>query len=273
MNLGSTSLMSLLTAPAPSDSAREDRLTAAAEAKVRDAKAAVETLKRRRSDASEERKAIAGRKIEQLKARLRALRAMASIDPKGTARLAAQLARELAAAVKAYAAAGGMTAGMATGAAPVATGTATGGEAASGAEGAPVAEAGAGVVAQPASGEAGAQDAAATDQTQADGESGKDEGGKPANPYQQAIDEQKAQASEMARRSAEKQADTDFMTEVRKLAAELKALVRKAVEKKPGDDDALNPGEAAEMKATIAAMDREIEQAGADLGGGLSLLV
>jgi hypothetical protein len=248
--------MSLLTASAPAGSAREDRLAAAAEAKVRDAKAAVETLKRRRSDASEERKAIARQKIEQLKARLQALRAMASVDPKGTARLAAQLARELGAAVKAYAAAGGMTSGVEPGAAPVATGTATGGDAA-----------------QATAGEAGADGTAATLQAEPEGDSGKDNGGKLANPYQQAIDEQKAQASEMARRSAEKQADTDFMAEVRKLAAELKALVRQAVEKKPGDDDGLNAGEAREMEATIEAMDREIEQAGADLGGGLSLLV
>jgi hypothetical protein len=77
----------------------------------------------------------------------------------------------------------------------------------------------------------------------------------------------------MVRRSAEKQADTDFMAEVRKLAAELKALVRQAVEKTPGDNDALNPAEARAMKAAIEAMDREVEQAGADLGGSLSLLV
>lgn len=266
-------MTSLLTASAPSGSAREDRLAAAAEAKMRDAKAAVETLKRRRSNASEERKAIARQKIEQLKARLQALRAMASVDPKGTARLAAQLARELGAAVKAYAAAGGMTSGMDSGAAPVATGTASGGEATSGDAGAPVAEADAGAGDAAAAAAAGTPDMVPTDQTKPDGESGKDDGGKPANPYQQAIDEQKAQASEMARRSAEKQADNDFMAEVRKMAAELKALLRHAVERKPGDDDALNPGEAREMKATIEAMDREIEQAGADLGGGLSLMV
>jgi hypothetical protein len=45
------------------------------------------------------------------------------------------------------------------------------------------------------------------------------------------------------------------------------------VEKTPGDNDALNPAEARAMKAAIEAMDREVEQAGADLGGSLSLLV
>lgn len=268
MNIGPASLMSLLTARAPADSAREDRMSAAAEARLRDAKAAVETMKQRRSQASEERKAIARQKVEQLKARLQALRAMASVDPKGTARMAAQLARELGAAVKAYAAAGGTTTGMETGAAPAADAGAP----------APGAEAEVGG-AQATPGEAGTEAVAATDPAQADGEvdgearGDKDEGGAPANPYQQAIDEQKAQANETARRSAEKQADTDFMAEVRKLASELKALVRQAVEKKPDDKDAMSPGEAGDLRAMVADMDREIAQATADLGGGLSLLV
>lgn len=272
MNIGPDSLVSLvrlLTTRAPSDSAREDRMTAAAEARLRDAKAAVETMKQRRSQASEERKAIACQKVEQLKARLQALRAMASVDPKGTARMAAQLARELGAAVKAYAAAGGTTTGMETGAAPATD------------AGAQTAGTESGDAAQATTGEAGA--VARTDPAQADGEAGsesggaeggdKDGGGAPANPYQQAIDEQNARADETARRGAEKQADTDFMAEVRKLAAELKALVRQAADKKPDDKDALSPGEAADLKAMVAGMDREIAQATADLGGGLSLLV
>ena len=268
MNVSPTSLMGLFATTGSPGSPREERLAAAAEAKARDAKAAVETLKQRRSDVSEERKAIARQKIEQLKARLQALRAMASVDPQGTARLAAKLARELGAAVKAYAAAGGMVAG----ASPAVT-VPTSGSAAAGAEAGIGTEAGAGDAAPAVTGEASTQDSATTDQTKADGETGRDEAGKQANPYQQAIEEQKAQAQEMARRSAEKQADTDFMAEVRKLAAELKALVRQAVEKTPGDNDELNPAEARAMKAAIEAMDREVEQAGADLGGSLSLLV
>jgi hypothetical protein len=268
MNVSPTSLIGLFSTTASAGSPREERLAAAAEAKARDAKAAFETLKQRRSDVSEDRKAIARQKIEQLKARLQALRAMASVDPQGTARLAAKLARELGAAVKAYAAAGGMVAG----ASPAVT-VPTSGSAAAGAEAGIGTEAGAGDAAPAVAGEASAQDSAATDQTKADGETGRDEAGKQANPYQQAIEEQKAQAQEMVRRSAEKQADTDFMAEVRKLAAELKALVRQAVEKTPGDNDALNPAEARAMKAAIEAMDREVEQAGADLGGSLSLMV
>ncbi len=263
MKISSDSLFSLLTPSKTADTtAREDRLKAAAEARLREARAAAETLKARSSQASEDRKAAARQKVEQLKARLQMLRSMATVDPKGTARLAAQLARELGAAVKAYAAAGGNASGM------------TGG----------------GVAAVPASGETGAAESAqavaasgvpqagapTADQASEEGGAGQTgDGAKPANPYQQAIDEQQAQAAEMARRGGEQKADTDFMADVRKMAAELKALVRAAIEKaKAGEEDALSPQEASELEKTVAAMDREIGQAGADLGGGLvSLLV
>lgn len=259
MKISSDSLFSLMAPSKTADTAaREDRLKAAAEARLREARAAAETLKSRSSQASEDRKAAARQKVEQLKARLQMLRSMASVDPKGTARLAAQLARELGSAVKAYAAAGGNASGMT----------------------------GAGVAAVPASGETGAaegaQAAAAPGVPQAgsatadqasteEGGSGQTgDGAKPPNPYQQAVDEQQAQAAEMARRSGQQKADTDFMADVRRMAAELKALVRAAIEKaKAGEDDALSPQEASELEKTVAAMDREIGQAGADLGGGL----
>ncbi|GAA0642408.1 hypothetical protein [Brevundimonas lenta] len=265
MNISPASLFNMLTTPTASEKTREERQAAAAEAKLREAKAAVESLKQRNSQASEERKAIARQKIEQLKARLQMLRGMASVDPKGTARLAAQLARELGAAVKAYAAAGGVTSGMDAGGAPAAAaptsapaGTPTegkGGDVAN-ADGAPAGTDG--------------QEAAA--EMKADG---KDEAaGKSANPYQQAIDEANARAAEMSRRSGEAQANNDFMSEVRRMAAELKALVRQAADKAPTDDDALSPDEARELKGVVAAMDRGIADASADLsGGGVSLLV
>lgn len=265
MDIGATSLMSLLTARPASEGAREDRLKAAAEAKLRDAKAAVETLKQRRSQASEEHKAMARQKIEQLKARLQALKSMAAVDPKGTARMAAQLARELGAAVKAYAAAGGDTAGMDTSSTPAsAPDSAVSGE--SGVEGETPADGGASTVPEaPRAGSSAEGAEASKDEDEADGKS--------FNPYHQAIDQANARAAEISRRSSEKQADTDFLTEVRKLAAGIKQLVRQATEKAPGGDEALSPDEAREMKAKVADMDREIEQASAGLGGGLSLLV
>jgi len=249
--------MNLLSPLKAADTAREDRLKASAEARLREAKAASETLRSKSSQASEERKAAARQKIEQLKARLQMLRSMAGIDPKGTARIAAQIARELGAAVKEYAAAGGVTSGMGTGA-PAAL--ASGSDAAAGGEGAPVASGGQIPTGAAQTGDAGV---------------GKDAAGKSANPYQQAIDEQQAQAADMVRRSGEQRADADLMADVRKMAAELKALVRAATERaKAGDDDAMSPQEATELDKAVASMDQDVSEATTDLGGGLvSLLV
>ncbi|RZJ43676.1 MAG: hypothetical protein EON86_04775 [Brevundimonas sp.] len=250
--------MNILSPFKAADSAREQRASAAAEARLRDSKAAVETLKGRTSQASEERKAEARQKIEQLKARLQMLRSMASMDPEGTARLAAQLARELGAAVKAYAAAGGTGGGGGTTgvAVPAPTGvdaatTQTGDVAVATAESAP------------------------TDPTAGKAAGKSEDAGKSANPYQSVLDEQQAQAADMSRRSGEQRADREFMADVRKMAAELKALVRAATEKaRAGDDDALSPQEAQDLDRSVADMDRQIGQATGDLGGGLvSLLV
>jgi len=265
VKISSESLMNMLTPLKAADTAREDRLKAAAEARLRDARAASETLRAKSSQASEERKAAARQKIEQLKARLQMLRSMAGVDPKGTARIAAQIARELGAAVKEYAAAGGVTSGMGVAgapAAPVSGSDAAGaqGDAAAGGEGSPV-----------ASGEQ-----TPTGETQAgETDAGKGDAGKSANPYQQAIDEQKAQVADMARRSGQQQADSELMADVRKMAAELKALVRAATDRaKAGkDDDAMSPQEAAELDKAVAEMDRQVGQAGADLGGGLVSLI
>ena len=254
--------MNLLAPLKASGEAREQRLASAAEAKLREARTASETLKGRASEASDERKAQARQKIEQLKARLQMLRSMAGVDPKGTARLAAQLARELGQAVKAYAAAGG-TASASGSVGAVAT--------APGAEGA---EAAAGQTGDAAAISAPVAEQAGTDQTGQNPDQSSDNG-KSANPYQQAINEQKAQAADMARRSGEQKADGELMADVRRMAAELKALVRAATERaKAGEDDALSPHEAQELEKAVAEMDRQIGQATNDLGGGLvSLLV
>lgn len=268
MKITPDSLFSLLTPSKTADTTvREERLKSAAEAKLREAKAAAESLSARSSQASEDRKAAARQKVEQLKARLQMLRSMATVDPEGTARVAAQLARELGSAVKAYAAAGGNTAGMsATGvsAAPAS------GEAGVSVEGASAAEGGVDAAAAKAP-------TPAEDQASGNGAgSGKSaEAGKSTNPYQQAIDEQKAQAAEMSRGSGEQKADADLMAEVRRMAAELKQLVRQATERaKADDDDAMSPQEADELNKAVASMNQDISQASVDLGSGLvSLLV
>lgn len=248
MRISPESLISLMTPSKAADEAREERLAAAAEAKVHDAKAALEALSQRRSQASEERQAAARKKIEQLKARLEMLQSMAAVDPKGTARLAAQLARELGAAVKEYAAAGGSTSGLS----------------------APAPADGQAQVSASVDGEAQAQAATGEGEPAPGGE---DET-RSANPYQQAIDEARARAADYARRGAEAKADMEFLGEVRRMAAQIKALIRKAAEAQPGSDEALPPSEAQDARAAAAAMDRELAQASADLtGGGVSLLV
>lgn len=59
------------------------------------------------SDASEQRKAAAAEKVQRIKEKLKALRLLATVNPKAAARQAAQLSRELAQATKEYANASG----------------------------------------------------------------------------------------------------------------------------------------------------------------------
>lgn len=261
VRISSESPISLMTPFKASDEAREQRLAAAAEAKARDAKAALEALTQRRTQASEERKALARKKIEQLKARLQMLQSMAAADPKGTARLAAQLARELGAAMKEYAAAGGTTSGMSASVPAAAEAAPAEGQAQPGAV--PGAQTG--------------SEAQTAPETTADAEgdpAGEPDDAKSANPYQQAIDEAQARAADFARRGAEAKADLEFLGDARRMAAQIKALIRKAAEAQPGSDQALPPSEAQDARAAAAAMDRELAQASADLsGGGVSLLV
>ena len=226
MNIGS-----LFSAPAPvkaeATTAREQRQQAQADAKLNDARAAVESLKQRTSNASEEQKAVAKKKNEQIKARLQMLQMAMIGDPKGAARMAAQLAKELGAAVKAYAAAGGSAAGLGgTPAASVAGGdeaAATTADSGAAAEGPALADAG------------GARQAA--------------EAEKASNPYQQAIDAAQAKSAEQARRSGERQADHEVLDEVKRLAAQIKTLARQAGKDSAEGDDA---------ERAVAGMDREI---------------
>ncbi|WP_420480008.1 hypothetical protein [Brevundimonas sp. FT23028] len=262
MKISSDSLTSLLAPLKASAEARADRLQAGSDAKLRNARAASEALKTRSDEASESRKAAARQTIERLKARLQMLRSMAGMDPEGVARLAAQLARELGAAVKAYASAGGNTAGMsASGAAPVASGDAA-------------AAASADAQAQAGQAQTQATDAVASGGAPSDSEAGAGEEAKSANPYQQAINEQKSQAAEMSRRNGEKRADSELMADVRRMAAELKGMIRRATEQaKAGEDGSLSPHEARELDDAAADLDKAIRQAGTDLGGGLVSLI
>lgn len=216
-------------------SAREERRQALADARLNDARAAVESLKQRTSNASEEKKAAARKKIEEIKARLQMLQMAMIGDPKGAARMAAALARELGAAVKAYAAAGGSTAGLGAASGAPATGALEAGVA----EAAPEA----------ASGEVAAE--TPSPETPAGGPTEEAEAAKASNPYQQAIDASQARINEQARRSGERQADRDTMDEVKRLAARIKAMAQRAKDTPEGD----------EAERAVAGMDREVQAA------------
>ncbi|MBB5745298.1 hypothetical protein [Brevundimonas variabilis] len=75
--------------------------------KLKAMKAAVAVVKSQPQEAAAARKAAARAKVEQIRERIRLLAVSAGIDPRATARQAAQLARELGQAVKDYVAAGG----------------------------------------------------------------------------------------------------------------------------------------------------------------------
>lgn len=276
-----------LFSPAPTPSAasatapaRDDALARRDKAKLEEARNALQALKQRPSQAAEERKAMARKKIDQLKARIRMLQMSAAMDPKGVAKLAAQLARELGAAVKAYASAGGSTAELgATPTAAIPSGDAAGSE--KGAEGA--ANAGAeGTEAAEASGaeakladkgsdqqetaNAGDQDAEGQAQGQGSGQ------GQAADPYRKLIDEVNARGAEMARRGSESEADREFMTLVKGMANALKAALRQA-RNRAEDGDGASPVDARDGDKAMADLDKEIAGADKALNPGVSLMV
>ncbi|WP_292035067.1 MULTISPECIES: hypothetical protein [unclassified Brevundimonas] len=246
MNIGSL-FSAPATVKAETTTAREERQAALADARLNDARAAVESLKQRTNNASEDQKAAAKKKIEQIKARLQMLQMAMIGDPKGAARMAAQLARELGAAVKAYAAAGGAPAGLgAAPAAPAASGDDAGAAAASDEA---MAEPAQPVVADEARAAAGSEA----------------DGAKPSNPYQQAIDASQARVAEQARRSEARQADRDVLDEVKRLAAQIKNLAQKSAKDTPEGDEA---------ERAVAGMNREVAaavQAAPPLGIALTI--
>lgn len=252
----------LTPAASTTATAREDRAAERDKAKLDEARAALQALKQRPGQAAEERKAMARKKIDQLKARLRMLQMSAAMDPKGAARLAAQLARELGAAVKAYASAGGSTAEL--GATPaVATPSAGGSEAVgNGAE--------AGTNAAGAPGTPSDETVSDADEGAASGDQPADSQGQAADPYRKLIDEVNARGLEMTRRNAQGEADREFLNEVKGMANALKAALRQARNK---TEDGASPLERQDGDKAIADLEKEIAGADKALNPGVSLLV
>lgn len=197
------------------------------EQKLRAARAALQTYDKQRTEAADERKAIARKKAEDLKARIQMMKLSMPSDPKAAARVIAALARELGATVKAYGGAGGgLDAGLTLVASETVTPETTAAASDPGEDGADAVE----------------SEAAGT----------------PTDPYRQAIDAQEKRGAEMARRSESARADSEFATTVRGLMAELKAMALKARK------DAREAGDAPPEELT--AVDRTLDGITGDLG-------
>lgn len=233
--------------------------------RAKDALSALQSLKTQSASVNEDKKAAARKKVEALKARIRALRMTMAGDPDAVAKMAAQLARELGAAVKAYAAAGGSAAGMgmqSTPAAPPAAADATAAE--------PSPE-----VAAPATNAAASPEA----RTAVEADAADDESAKGSDPYRQVIERQQQQGAEQARKNADKQADATFAADAKSLVSELKAILRQAAHRaKREDGETSSP----DQKAADDALDQVQKALGdiaspmaglMDLGAGISIQI
>lgn len=100
----------------PAASALREKHAQIARQKFEAQKQALTTLKQHTESRKDEAKALAKKRVDQLKERLKMLEQMPSLDPAKKARLIAQLTKELKSAVKAYGAAGGASAEIGTGA-------------------------------------------------------------------------------------------------------------------------------------------------------------
>lgn len=250
--------------PATSVSAREQKVAERDRARLAEARSAVETLKAngagRKGAAAEERKAQARKKVDQLKARLKMMQMGAAANPKALA----QIARELKAAIKAYGGAGGSTAGLDAG--PTADTTSS--EASSAAEGPASA-------AVPPGTEAGSETPPPPTEDDAPDETGadpsKDGGTAATDPYRHMAEAALARGAEAARRGADQDADREFLSGVRELAAILKSLARRAVQEAKTDPSLRSDADDA-LKASDA-VDKAITETAGDLGAtGVSIL-
>ncbi|NBW09260.1 MAG: hypothetical protein EBR82_14675 [Caulobacteraceae bacterium] len=225
------------------------------EQKIRAAKAAVDSMNVRQDKASDERKAIAKKKAEELKARIQMLKMSMPANPEAVGKIIAQLARELGAIVKSY---GGS--GSDAGVTSTATATATpgaGGEAtASGSEAAPTVA--------PSDGAEPSTDA------NADANPDAASGAAPKDPYRAAMAAQSAANADQARKAESAREDSEFATLVKQLLAELKAMKAKAEVDAKAAGDATTPGVADADKA-LDAVDAALGDAG--LSGSMVSLV
>jgi len=219
--------------------------------KLRKAKEALQRLKpQSASERAEERKAIARKKVEDLKAKLRMLQMSHPINAKALA----QLARELKAAVKEYGQAGASTAdtGAAAGASPGVSAPTSESDAATTA---PDGEAAAAPAAAVDGAQAAKGDEAATSESK-DGE------GVKVDPYRQMAEQAEARHAEQARRSEERRADQEFLSNVRQIAERIKALAKQAAREGSGKTADVEAAEKAAVDAVNEAQSASQGDAG-----------
>jgi hypothetical protein len=226
----------------PSISSRDEQ-------KIRAAKAAVDSMTVRQDKASDERKAIAKKKAEELKARIQMLKMSMPANPEAAGKIIAQLARELGAIVKSY---GGSGSDAGVGADASAT-SAGGGEAAASGAAATVAA-------------SGSEDAPVPAEASPDASSG----ATPKDPYRAAMAAQAAANADQARKADGAREDSEFATTVKQLLAELKAMKAKAEADAKAAGDPNTP-EVADADKALAAVDAALGDAG--LSGSMVSLV
>ncbi len=203
---------------------------------MEDVQSMLDDVKDSMSRADEQRKAAARQKIQEIKAKLQALRMLASVDPEAAARQAAQLSRELSRAVKQYAGSGGgIPLGGGSGASTIATATGAGGEAEEEGVKGELAAMAAGAESAPKAAQASQPDSGAGEAMvgSADGESAAAGTEMPA--AEKAVGEDGSLNHDLLKKSEEEQrrasaskADSDFVEEVRKIKQALKDVIKLA---------------------------------------------
>lgn len=229
-------------APLDVPEARARRMEARDGERLKAMKAAVEVVRSQPEEAAAARKAAARAKVDQIRERIRLLAVSAAIDPKATARQAAQLARELGQAVKDYVDAGGkekLSSLPAVSSQRPATMKET----------------------TPSGDGNSAADAAAAP-TDGDRDTPPVATSAPFDPYRKTMDSLRDQALELngqrEAQDAEGRENKDFLDHVRGLARKLKDILLESRLKNPEGRDAERDEDA---DAELKAMDAEISRA------------
>jgi hypothetical protein len=231
-----------------------------ASGRLRDAQSAVAALKKMNASASDQKKAAAKQRVDQLKARLEMLKMTSPLDPKALA----PLARELESAVSSYADAGGASGDLGVTAMQAVAAAPTDFQVSVNAEG------GADTHIQTAP-KGPTSNGAYTDEDEKDSLSdGKTEPVE-TNPYQRVAREAQGRFAEASRRGAAAQADRAFLTDVRGLASQIKASAKHAATQNGGLHERRHADEADEAAEAIKAINDAAKAL--NVGGGVSLTI